>query len=100
LSGGAAMAAAHGAVDGHALASHAAISHPDAMHATHLTGGKLSEGEHTTSKLPSMDHHHLYRREPKYEHQYFLSCIPGPVTQNMAFFDCNTPTKTLSGHRS
>ncbi len=103
LGGRAAAAAAHSGVDGHELSSRAGISHTDAMHATHLAGGKLSEGERTTSKHPSMDHHHHpYRREPHYatNRLKFPSCIPAPETQMMPWFDCNRPTKSLAGHKS
>jgi hypothetical protein len=106
LGGHAAAAAAHSAVDGHALASRAAISHADAMHATHLAGTKLSEAEHTTSKNPSMDHHRCYpyRCEPNYgnriNQQLIPACVPGADWNNRTLFDCNGPTKTLAGHKS
>jgi hypothetical protein len=103
LSGRAAGATARSTVDGHATASRAGASPTDAMHATHLAGGKLSEGEHTTSKSPGMDHHHNpYRREPRYDHQYWLSCLPGhdEIDYGMWLGGCNGITKSRSGHKS
>jgi len=101
LGGRAAAAAARSAVDRHELSSHGGVSPTDAMHATHLAGGKLSEGEHTTSKSPGMDHHHNpYRREPKYDHQYWLSCLPGhDEIGDPMFAGCGGAiTKSRSGH--
>jgi hypothetical protein len=102
LSGGAAAATARSVAYGHELSSHGGISPTDAMHATHLAGGKLSEGEHTTSKSPGMDHHHnSYRREPKYDHQYWLSCLPGhdEIGDGM-WAGCGGISKSRSGHKS
>ena len=106
LSGSAAAATARGAVGGHELTSHAGISRADAMHATHLAGSKHSEGEHTTSKSPGVDHHyrHPYRREPNYGDQIDLpmglECVPAADLNKRSWFDCNGPTKRLPGHKS
>ena len=102
LGGRVAAGSARSVVDARELSSRGGISPTDAMHATHLAGGKLSEGEHTTSKSPDMDHHHhLYRREPKYDHQYWLSCLPGhdEIGDGM-WAGCGGISKSRSGHKS
>ena len=108
LSGGAAAATARSVAYGHELLSHAGMSHTDAMHATHLPGVNHSEGEHTSSKLPSVDHHNRgcsYRCEPKYRapfnQQLIPACVPDADMNNKwSCFDCNGPTKSQSGHKS
>jgi hypothetical protein len=107
LSGGAAAATARSVAYGHEL-SHGGISHTDAMHATHFPGVNHSEGEHTSSKLPSMDHPNRgcsYRCEPKYRapfnQQLIPACVPDADMNNKwSWFDCNGPTKSQSGHKS
>jgi hypothetical protein len=108
LSGGAAAATARSVAYGHELSSHGGISHTDAMHATHLPSVNHSEGEHTSSKLPSMDHHngcYSNRCEPKYRapfnQQLIPACVPSTDMNNRwSWFDCNGPTKSQSGHKS
>ena len=107
LSGGAAAATARSIAYGHEL-SHGGISHTDAMHATHFPGVNHSEGEHTSSKLPSMDHPNRgcsHRCEPKYRapfnQQLIPACVPDTDMNNKwSWFDCNGPTKSQSGHKS
>ena len=105
LSGRAAAAAMHSAVNGLDPSLHAGISHADAMHATHYAGDKHSEGEHTASNSTGMHHHHHpYREEPGYgvggDQSYFSTCIPDADTSNRSWFDCNRPTKSTPGHKS
>jgi hypothetical protein len=108
LGGGAAAATARSVAYGHELSSHGGIPHADAMHATHLPGVNHSEGEHTASKLPNMDHHNRcssYRCEPNYRapfnQQLIPACVPGVDMNNKwSWFDCNGPTKSQSGHKS
>jgi len=107
LSGRAAAATARSVVDGHELSSHGHISPTDAMHATHLAADKSAEGEHTTSKHPSMDHHRCYpyyRCEPdygaKFNQQLIPACVPDADLKNRwSLFDCNGPTKSHPGHK-
>jgi hypothetical protein len=104
LSGRAAAATARSGVYGHALSDRADISRADAMHATHLAGDKHSEVEHTSSKSPLMNQHrNPYRREPRYGvagNQTFLpTCMAAADRTNRSWFDCNGPTKSLSGHK-
>jgi hypothetical protein len=104
LAGRAAAATARSGVYGHAMSDRAGISRADAMHATHLAGDKHSEVERTSSKS-LMDHHpHPYRREPNYGvagNQTFMpACMAAADRNNRSWFDCNGPTKSLSGHKS
>ena len=109
FSGGVAAATARSVAHGHELSSHGRLSHADAMHATHLPRVNYFEGEHTSHKPPSTDHHngcYLTRCEPKYHHpfnQQLISewCIPrADVNNKWSWFDCNGPTKSQAGHRS
>jgi len=103
LSGRAAAATARSGAYGHALSGRAGISRADAMHATHLAGDKHSEVERTSSKSP---HHHpyAYRREPNYgvagDQTFIPTCMAAADRNNRSWFDCNGPTKSLSGHKS
>jgi hypothetical protein len=105
LGGRAAAATARSVVGGHELSSHAGISLTDAMHATHLAGDKHSEGEHTISKSPGIDHrYHPSRREPFYgvaiDQVKWPTCFPAVDLNSRSWFDCNGPTKSLPGHKS
>jgi hypothetical protein len=105
LSGRAAAATARSGMDRHVVGLRAGISHTDAMHATHLAGGKHAEGEHTNSKSPGMDHHrhHPYRREPDYGagiDQLIPACLTSNDLTSRAWFDCNAPAKSRPGHKS
>ena len=105
LSGRAAAATARSGVYGHDLSDRAGISRADAMHATHPAGDKHSEVERTSSKSPGMDHHrHPYRREPNYgvagDPTYLGTCMTTGGRSNWSWFDCNRPTKSLSGRKS
>jgi hypothetical protein len=105
LSGRAAAATMHSAVNGLDPSLHAGISHADAMHATHFAGDKHSEGEHAASNSTGMHHHHHpYREEPGYgvarDQSYFSTCIPAADTSTRSWFDCNRPTKSIPGHKS
>ena len=108
LSGGAAAASARSVAYGRELSSRGNISHTDAMHATRLPGVNHSESEHSSSKLPSMDHHsgcYSIRCEPKYRtpfNQQLISewCVPrADMNNKWSWFDCNGPTKSQSGHK-
>jgi hypothetical protein len=103
LTGRAAAATARSGVYGHAPSDRAGISRADAMHATHLAGDKHSEVERTSSKSP--DHHpYRHRREPNYgvagDQTYIGTCMSAAGRNNTSWFDCNGPTKSLSGHKS
>ena len=103
LAGHAAAATARSAVYGRALSDRAGISRAEAMHATHLAGDKHSEAERTSPKSPMDHHHHPYRREPHYGiagDQTFIPCMAVADRNNRSWFDCNGPTKRLSGHKS
>ena len=105
LTGRAAAATARSGAYGHDLSDRAGISRADAMHATHLAGDKHSEVERTSSKSPIMDHrHNPYRREPNYgvagDQTYIPTCMAAADRNNRSRFDCNGPTKSLSGHKS
>ena len=105
LTGRAAAATARSGVYGHALSDRAGISRADAMHATHLAGDKHSEVERTSSKSPIMDHHpYPYRREPNHgvagDQTSMPTCMAAAARNNRSWFDCNGPTKSLSGHKS
>jgi hypothetical protein len=103
LAGHAAAATAHSGGYGRALSDRAGISRADAMHATHLAGDKHSEVERTSPKSP-MDHHPPYRREPGYglarDQTFIPACMTAADRNNRSWFDCNGPTKSLSGHKS
>ena len=103
LAGHAAAATARSGMYGRALSDRAGISRANAMHATHLTADKHSEVERTSPKSP-MDHHPPYRREPGYGLARDQTSIPACMTaaggNNRSWFDCNGPTKSLSGHKS
>jgi hypothetical protein len=104
LAGRAAAATARSGVYGNALPDRAGISRADAMHATHLAGDKHSEVERTSSKSPMDQHHHPYRREPNYgvasDQTFIPTCMTAADRNNRSWFDCNGPTKRLSGHKS
>jgi hypothetical protein len=104
LTGRAAAATARSGVYGHVLSDRAGISRADAMHATHLAGDKHSEVEHTSSKSPSTDQHHPYRREPNYgvagDQISVGTCMAAAGRYYSSWFDCNGPTKSRSGHKS
>lgn len=108
LAGRAAAATAlSGGVYGHALSARAGISRADAMHATHLAGGKHAEVERTSSKSPGMGHHHHpYRREPNYgygvagDQTFVPTCMAPADRDSRSWFDCNGPTKSHSGRKS
>jgi hypothetical protein len=105
LAGRAAAATARSGVNGHALSDRAGISRAEAMHATHLAGDKHSEVERTSSKSPGMGHRpHPYRREPNYgvagDQSFMTACMTAADGNNRSWFDCNGPTKSLSGHKS
>lgn len=104
LSGRAAAATARGAVYGHDVSKSAGITHTDAMHATHMAGDKHSEVEQTSFEAPSMDRgRHPYRREPGYgpaiNQPYSPACMPAADRNSSSWFNCNVPTKSLSGHK-
>jgi hypothetical protein len=100
LTGRAAAATARSAVYGHDLSDRAGVSRANAMHATHRPGDKHSEVERTSSKSPSMHHHRYpYRREPNYGVAVDRTYIPA-CWNNRSWFDCDGPTKSLSGHKS
>jgi hypothetical protein len=104
LAGRAAAATARSGVNGHALSDRAGISRAEAMHATHLAGDKRSEVERTSSKSPNHHHPYPYRREPNYgvagDQTYVSPCMTAADRNNRSWFDCNGPTKSLSGHKS
>jgi hypothetical protein len=107
LSGRAAAATARSGVYGHALSDRAGIARAGAMHATHLAGDKHSEVERTNSKSPNR---YPYRREPNYgvtgdqtsigTQTFIDTCMSAAGRNNRSWFDCNGPTKSLSGHKS
>jgi hypothetical protein len=66
------------------------------MHATHLAGDKHSEVERMSSGSPNRYPH---RPEPNYGVAGDQTSI-GSCMANRSWFDCNGPTKSLSGHRS
>jgi len=103
LSGRAAAATARGAVYGHDASKGATITHAGAMHATHVSGDKHSEIEHTSFKPPGTDHgRRPYRREPGYGsgiNEPQSPCIPTADRNSSSWFGCNGPSKSVSGHK-
>lgn len=101
LTGRAAAATARSGVYGHALSDRAGISRADAMHATLPAGAKHSEVERTNSKSPN---HYPHRREPNYgvegDDISTSPCMAAADRNGGPWFDCNGPTKSLSGHKS
>jgi hypothetical protein len=110
LGGRAAAATARGGGYGSNRSDRAGISHGNAMRATHPAADKKSEVVAASSKMPGMHgHHHPSLREPYYgiatgPETFIQPCMPG-VNRNTdgnawAWFDCNRPTKSLSGRKS